>query len=150
MLPAAIVERIGALNLDVMTETAVRDIVQAAMDFKLKATVDDTPRARLFREAKPALLALGIAPSRAGALIVQWLKITHDDEQLVLATILRAQDLSVAEAPSWILATLKGRTNGKASHSLGGFSGLSARLKRTTSDADLDFDAGGGEPPYGR
>jgi hypothetical protein len=76
------------------------------------ATVTDTPRARLFREAKPALLTMNIAPSRAGALIVEWLKLTNDDDQLVLATILKAQSLNVAEAPSYILATLKGRTNG--------------------------------------
>lgn len=79
---------------------------------RLEATVSDLPRARLFREGKPALLSLNIAPSRAGALIVEWLKLTHDDEQLVLATILKAQSLAVAEAPSWILTTLKGRTNG--------------------------------------
>ena len=111
MLPANLIERIGALKLDLMTETAVRDIVQDAMDFKLKASVEDTPRARLFREAKPALLTLGIANSRAGALIIAWLKLTHDDDQLVLATILRAQSLAVADAPSWILATLKGKCN---------------------------------------
>ena len=33
----------------------------------------------LFREAKPALLALGISDSRTGGLIVQWLKLTNDD-----------------------------------------------------------------------
>jgi hypothetical protein len=31
-----------------------------------EATLADTPRACLFREAKPALLALGISDSRAG------------------------------------------------------------------------------------
>ena len=75
------------------------------------ATLSDTPRARLFREGKPALLTMNISDSRAGALIVGWLKLTNDDDQLVLATILRAQALAVADAPSWILATLKGRTN---------------------------------------
>lgn len=75
------------------------------------ATLSDTPRARLFREGKPALLTMNIADSRAGALIVQWLKLTNDDDQLVLATILRAQSMAVAEAPSWILATLKGKLN---------------------------------------
>jgi hypothetical protein len=78
---------------------------------RLDATVSDTPRARLFREGKPALLTLKIADSRAGALIAQWLKLTNDDEQLVLATILKAQGLAVADAPSWILATLKGKTD---------------------------------------
>ena len=38
-----------------------------------EATLADTPRACLFREAKPALLALGISDSRTGGLIVQWL-----------------------------------------------------------------------------
>jgi hypothetical protein len=88
-----------------------------------EATLTDTPRARLFREAKPALLTLGIADSRAGALIVGWLKLTNDDDQLVLATILKAQSLAVAEAPSWILATLKGRTNGNGTSAGGSSSG---------------------------
>jgi hypothetical protein len=76
-----------------------------------EATLSDTPRARLFREGKPALLTLKIADGRAGALIAQWLKLTNDDEQLVLATILKAQSLAVADAPSWILATLRGKTD---------------------------------------
>ena len=42
----------------------------------------------------------------------QWLKLTNDDDQLVLATILKAQSLGAAEAPGWILATLKGKING--------------------------------------
>jgi hypothetical protein len=44
-----------------------------------EAALADTPRAGLFREAKPALLALGISDSRTGGLIVQWLKLTNDD-----------------------------------------------------------------------
>lgn len=82
-----------------------------------EATLSDTPRARLFREAKPALLTLGISDSRAGGLIVQWLKLTNDDDQLVLATILKAQRMTVAEAPSWILATLKGKLNERSGSS---------------------------------
>jgi hypothetical protein len=50
-----------------------------------EATLADTPRACLFREAKPALLALGISDSRTGSLIVQWLKLTNETDQLVLA-----------------------------------------------------------------
>lgn len=76
-----------------------------------EATLADTPRARLFREGKGALLTLNIPQSRAGALIGQWLKVTRDDDQLVLATILKAQSLAVADAPGWILATLKGKLN---------------------------------------
>jgi hypothetical protein len=78
---------------------------------EIEATLLDTPRARLFREGKGALLTLNIPESRAGKLIGQWLKFTNDDEQLVLATILRAQSMAVADAPSWILATLKGKLN---------------------------------------
>ncbi len=76
---------------------------------KIEATLTDTPRARLFREGKGALLTLNISESRGGALIAQWLKLTNDDDQLVLATILKAQSLLVADAPSWILATLNGK-----------------------------------------
>ena len=76
-----------------------------------EATLSDTPRARLFREGKGALLTLNISNGRAGGLIAQWLKLTNDDDQLVLATILRAQELGAAEAPGWILETLKGKMN---------------------------------------
>lgn len=76
-----------------------------------EATLVDTPRARLFREGKGALLTLNISQSRAGALIGQWLKVTNNNEQLVLAVILKAQSSAVADAPSWILATLKGKLN---------------------------------------
>jgi hypothetical protein len=74
-----------------------------------EATLTDTPRARLFREGKGALLTLNMSESRAGALIAKWLQLTKDDDQLVLETILRAQRSSVADAPSWILATLNGK-----------------------------------------
>lgn len=75
-------------------------------------TVDDAPRARLFREGSGALLTLGIAERRGRGLIAQWLKLTSDDEQLVMATILKAQQIGAADAPGWILETLKGKTNG--------------------------------------
>lgn len=78
------------------------------------ATLSDTPRARLFREGTEALIVLGRAERAARGLIAGWLKLTHDDDQLVLATILRARDLAVADAAGWILATLKGGMNGKS------------------------------------
>lgn len=78
-----------------------------------KATLDDTPRARLYREGAGALIALGRTDRAARALISQWLKLTHDDDQLVLATILRARDLAVADVAGWVLGNLKGKTNGK-------------------------------------
>lgn len=95
------------------SKRTVADKVRTSVESeRMKATVADTPRARLFREGKPALLTMNVADSRAGALIVGWLKLTNDDDQLVIATILRAQSMAVADAPSWILATLKGKTNG--------------------------------------
>lgn len=122
-----------------------------------EATLSDTPRARLFREGKPALLTLGIADSRAGALIVGWLKLTNDDDQLVLATILKAQGLAVAEAPSWILATLKGKTNGNGTgdhraNSAAGQSGSAAIMAGVAAAAERrgrERSAGGpaGRPP---
>lgn len=77
-----------------------------------EATLSDTPRARLFREGPQALIALGISESRGRGLIAQWLKITHDDVQLVTASIMKAVELSVADAPGYILAILKGKSNG--------------------------------------
>lgn len=95
-----------------LTATKGGNVATASDQERLEATVSDTPRARLFREGKPALLTMKISDNRAGGLIVQWLKLTNDDDQLVLATILRAQALAVADAVSWILATLKGKTDG--------------------------------------
>jgi hypothetical protein len=104
------------------------NVATASDQERLEATVSNTPRARLFREGKPALLTLGIADSRAGALIVQWLKVANDDEQLVLAAILNAQKLAVADAASYVLATLRGKTkNGDG--------------KRTIHDAAKDLTA---------
>lgn len=79
-----------------------------------KATMSDTPRARLFREGTAALVSLNRTERAARQLIATWLKITHDDDQLVLATILRARDLAVADVAGWVLATLKGKANGKS------------------------------------
>lgn len=78
------------------------------------ATVEDTPRARLFREGTAALLSMGRTERAARQLIAGWLKLTHDDAQLVIATILKAQELAVADAAGWILATLRGKANGTA------------------------------------
>lgn len=78
---------------------------------RLEATASDAPRARLFREGSAALGALNIKESRARSLIASWLKMTHDDEQLVTATILKARDLGAADAPGWILAALQQATS---------------------------------------
>jgi hypothetical protein len=94
-----------------------------------KATLDDSPRARLFRECVPALIALNIAESRARSLLASWLKLTHDDDQLVTAAVLRARDEQVVDAPGWILATLKqrmGNGNGTGAHRAAAASGQGA------------------------
>lgn len=75
-------------------------------------TVEDSPRARLFREGTAALMTLGRTERTARGLIAGWLKQTHDDEQLVTATILRARDMAVSDAAGWITATLRGKANG--------------------------------------
>jgi len=80
-------------------------------------TLADSPRARLYREGTAAIMGMGRSERAARALIAGWLKQTHDDEQLVTATILRARDLGVADAAGWINATLKGKTNGTAKRS---------------------------------
>lgn len=87
-----------------------RDKARQPSDIERQAaTLSDTPRARLFREGTAALITLGKTEGSSRGLIAGWLKATNDDEQLVLATILKAQQLAVADAPGWILATLKGR-----------------------------------------
>lgn len=97
------------------------------------ATVSDTPRARLFRECVPALVALNLKESRARSLIAAWLKETRDDDQLVTATVLRAKSLNVADAPGWILAALQqstGKRNGQRTSSVGNaFDDLIARAE---------------------
>lgn len=76
------------------------------------ATLSDTPRARLFREGTAALMTLGRTEQASRGLIAGWLKQTGDDEQLVTATILRAQSMAVADAAGWITASLKSKAPG--------------------------------------
>lgn len=92
------------------------------------ATLDDSPRARLFREGTAALLTLGKTERGARGVIAGWLKQTHDDDQLVLATILRAQGMAVADAAGWITATLRGKCkNGNGNSTMDAFDDLLAR-----------------------
>lgn len=69
----------------------------------------ETPRAKLFREGKAALLTLNISKARAGGLITEWLSLTKENEVLILDTIKLAQKLAVSDAPSWILSQLRGK-----------------------------------------
>lgn len=113
-----------------------------------EATLSDSPRARLFREGTAAIMALGRTERAARTLIAGWLKATHDDDQLVTATILRARDLAVADAAGWITATLKGSSNGgKRNRSLASAADdLIARAEEAERTIDLGtadyFDAG--------
>jgi hypothetical protein len=133
---------------------------------EIEATLTDTPRPRLFREGKGALLTLNISESRAGGLIAQWLKLTNDDDQLVLATILRAQSMVIVDAPSWILATLKGKLNERSgpvhansgadqSRSTAILAGVAAATERRLKERNAagqqrppSGDAGPAEKPY--
>lgn len=103
------------------------------------ATIDDTPRARLFREGSAALITLGRSERAARGLIAGWLKATHDDDQLVLATVLRARDLAVADVAGWVTATLKGKSgNATRNATMDAFDNLIARA---------EGGAVGGDPP---
>lgn len=95
-------------------------------------TVDDTPRARLFREGSTNLVALGVAERTARQLIGKWLKTTNDDCQLVTATINRALELQVSDATAWILASLKGKTRGQ----------VNGRHRNSTMEAFGDLISG--------
>lgn len=106
-------DKTAAANRRATKRDAKRQPATPSDSARQAATLDDTPRARLFREGTPALMTLGRTDRAARSLIGGWLKQTHDDDQLVLATILRARDLAVADAAGWITATLKGNANGK-------------------------------------
>lgn len=105
-----------------------------------EATLSDNPRARLFREGTAALMTLGRTERAARGLIASWLKKTHDDEQLVLATIMKAQSLAVADYAGWINSTLKGKTgNGQRNPAMGAFDDLITRSEggEVARDSDL-------------
>lgn len=114
-----------------------------------EATLSDTPRARLFREGTAAIMTLGRTERAARTLIAGWLKQSHDDDQLVLATVLRARDLAVADVAGWVTATLKGKTNGagKRGNSLAAAADdLIARAEGLESEEDV---GSGDEPSSG-
>lgn len=98
------------------------------------ATIDDTPRARLFREGSEILASLGRTDRGSRALLSQWLKLTHDDCQLVMASLNRARDLGVADVAGWMLSTLNGKVK----------NGAKPRTLATAGD-DLIARLGGGE-----
>ena len=165
MLPKKILERIFALKLDVMTETAVKEIVQDALWHRTTGEFcvdDDWPPDYLdqfwrafppFRRQAKAKVGIKLAKIRKEGQVT-W-AILFDGLRKFAAT----NPGEYAPAPMvwlndgrWDREYGKVQQNGKATHSLGGFSGLSERLKRTTSDADLwpDQHARGGQPPNGR
>ncbi len=117
------------------------DIPRTSADTdRQEATLTDTPRARLFREGSAVLMTMGRTERAARGMIAGWLKLTNDDDQLVTATILRAQGMAVADAAGWITASLKGKTNaatGKRSNS-DVADDLIARA--TEKDRTLDLD----------
>lgn len=107
------------------------------------ATLDDTPRARLFRECVPAMVGRGVSDGRARALLGQWLNQTHDDEQLVTAAVRRACEHQAADVPAFVRGILKGKVkNGNgASPVASAFDDLIARAESVEGEADHDAGA---------
>ena len=111
---AKIIARAGLSKTATQRDTVRQNRTVRDDKTRQDATIDDTPRARLFREGSAALMTMGRTERAARGLIAGWLKLTNDDDQLVTATILRAQGMAVADAAGWITASLKGKTNGNA------------------------------------
>ena len=102
--------------------------------------MSDTARARLFREGTAALMTLGRTERAARGLIAGWLKSTHDDEQLVLATIMKAQSLAVADYAGWITSNLSKRTgNGAGNSTMAAFDKLIAGTEGSEEPRDHDL-----------
>jgi hypothetical protein len=98
--------------------------------------LDESPKARLYREGKTILVSFGLAEKRTGALIGQWLK-TKPDPAGLLAAIQFARDQNVAEPVAYISAlinedrkTQHGTHRYQGSGSGGGFAEIQLELAR--------------------
>jgi hypothetical protein len=76
--------------------------------------VDEPPKARLFREGKTILVALGVSEKRSGSVIGRWLK-TNPDAVGILAALEYAYKNNVIEPIAYVTKLLNtgGKTNGK-------------------------------------
>jgi hypothetical protein len=66
----------------------------------------ETPKARLWREAQPAMVAMGVAPKLCGEMIGKWCSFVANDYDRVRRTILSAQKEAPLGPIAWITAIL--------------------------------------------
>lgn len=109
----------------------------------------ETPRERLWREGKPAMLALGVPFKQVGAMMGRWLKDVGDDHLRVLAAILRARDMPPADAISWITAHLSPERSdaGKAQSVQDAAINLQRWVRERTAEAAVIVQSAGGGGP---
>lgn len=67
----------------------------------------ETPKARLWRVGRPALMALGVSKRDCGEMMGRWLNDCGDDYLRVLSAIQRARDMAPSGPIAWITASLK-------------------------------------------
>ena len=70
--------------------------------------IDEPPRARLFREGKPLLIALGVSERQSGSVIGRWLK-DRDDPEGILAALRFAYDQRAVDPIPYVTQVLKRR-----------------------------------------
>lgn len=77
--------------------------------------VNEPPKARLFREGKTILVALGVSEKRSGSVIGLWFK-NHPDADGILAALTYAYQNNVIEPVAYVTKLLNtgGKTNGNA------------------------------------
>lgn len=107
------------------------------MDQK-EVPIDEPPKAKLFREGKIILVALGVSESRSGAVIGRWFK-SSPDAVGILAALEYAYKNNVIEPIAYVTKLLNtgGKTNGNRQE------GFDDMVKRLADEArDLERKAG--------
>lgn len=117
---------------------------QKKMDFAEASPVDEEPRARLFREGKTILIALGVSPKQSGAIIGKWLKTTPDCDG-VLAALTYAFQNNVMEPIGYVTKLLNtGGSNGRGANR----ESFDERIKRLADEARRAERAAGIESAF--
>src|SRR5678815_6036994 len=101
--------------------------------------VNEPPKARLFREGKTILVALGVSEKRSGSVIGMWLK-HNPDADGILAALVYAYQNNVIEPVAYVTKLLNtgGKTNGNAAD---------RAFKLADQARDLERQAGIDRPP---